>query len=70
MRQIQEWVNSKGDEGINIVMNKYFPRGNISFKDFKKFCSNSKLKDLDIQRLFNFFDFERDNSNSINFRYI
>ena len=41
-------------------MTKYFPRGEINIDEFKIFCSHSDTKNVNLDNLFNFFDFEKD----------
>lgn len=43
-------------------MAKYFPRGEINLNEFKQFCSHSDTKNVDLENLFKFFDFEQDNT--------
>ena len=46
--QMQSWIKGKGDEGVDIIMSQYFPRGEINMKEFSEFCANSKMKNINL----------------------
>ena len=41
-------------------MQKYFPRGEININEFKEFCSHSDTKNVNLDNLYKYFDFEQD----------